>query len=194
MLQESAKQSDKENVKETGGRHGKKPRLAHSSLDEDDEKEDKEKKKNKENKKVKGNKLANFMIQNQQKHKSDEEQKQSLKNHHNDNNNNNNNSDEEELETSSRIVLKQLKQLQFLAQSPDPDPKKINVSALHPATLRILKKLDEGQRQNKILDKTGLTAKMKMFEQQREQQKLHHNEGDGDDSEDNNNGNDNSID
>jgi len=59
---------------------------------------------------------------------------------------------DEELEQNSRVVLSQLKQLQTLAQSPNPDPKKIDVSALHPGTVKILKKLGEEHEKQDLID------------------------------------------
>ncbi|XP_065646452.1 uncharacterized protein LOC100203116 isoform X33 [Hydra vulgaris] len=62
---------------------------------------------------------------------------------------------DEELEQNSRVVLSQLKQLQSLAQSPNPDPKKIDVSALHPGTVKILKKLGEEHERRGLVDDYG---------------------------------------
>ena len=159
LLKESARQSDKENVKETGGgRNGKKPKLSHSSLgSEQGEKEKSNEGEEKEEKQKSSNKLELFTDE----QSLSEENKQKL---HHSNSQKVESDNENELETSSQIVLKQLKQLQYLAQSQDPDPKKINVSALHPATLRILKKLDDSQHHNnhKLLDKEGLMVEMKL--------------------------------
>ena len=71
---------------------------------------------------------------------------------------------DEELEQNSRVVLSQLKQLQTLAQSPNPDPKKIDVSALHPGTVKILKKLGEEHERQSLLDETVPSEKIKEFQ------------------------------
>ena len=149
VLKDNKKQSTKQKGKEK--KVNEKYLKVDASALEDEKKTSNEKEKSRKNQKIK-----DLMSEKEKKGKH-----QKSGNLHK--NVNNQEESDRDIESSSRIVLKQLKQLQSLAQSTDPDPKKIDISALHPATLRILKKLDETQQHEKELNDTGLANKMKQY-------------------------------